>query len=167
MPEAATAAISLGQLSIRTPCDAAYAVNDHLGDAVAPTDREGIPAMVYKDDLYLPTIICINRAGSVKQRNTVMDSQTASGPDLGLIPFGQRHGESRWDEHPVAREDNDVGPNGGADIHARRRCRHITGQCQIFMPGLSVDGNLKFFGKGFSRTVVHQDFFRHVLVGDG
>src|SRR5919108_947863 len=66
----------------------------HLGDTFPRLHHERLTAVIDDDNPDLPTIIRVDGAGRVDQRNTMPEGKAAAGPDLGLVSVGKRNGDA-------------------------------------------------------------------------
>ena len=102
-------------------------VDDHLGNPVPPVKGVRFRAEVDYRDLDLTPVVGIDGAGGVDQPDTVLDRQTAAGPDLGFIPSGKRHGKPGGQQCNFPFSQQLSFGNGSTDIHAGGLGGHIAG----------------------------------------
>jgi hypothetical protein len=87
-----------------------FELREHqLGDAVPAPDRERFVAEIEKDDPDFAPVICIDGARPVQHADPVLQRQSAPGPDLSLVSFGDSDRDPGRDELPCARADDHSG----------------------------------------------------------
>ena len=80
--ESAFAASGFREAVAFYPFDGFIPCYDHLGDAIAWMDFEGLSAEVLEDHAYLASIAGIDRGGAVGESDRMLKGQAASGADL-------------------------------------------------------------------------------------
>ncbi len=68
--------------------------NDHLGYALPVVHDKRLIAQVYQDDSNLTTIVGINGARRIHQRNTMLQSQSAARTYLCLVAYGKGYAQT-------------------------------------------------------------------------
>lgn len=100
--EAARAARGILEALDLDPIGLRVALHDQLGDALAARDREGVLAGVEQNHAHFATVVGIDRAGAVQDRDAVFEGEARAGPDLGLVARWQSNGETRRHERAGA-----------------------------------------------------------------
>ena len=111
--ETAASAGRFRQTLPEVPNDPGEGRHDHLGDPVAPPHHERLGTMIDQDDPDFSTVIGVDRARRVRERHPVFQGQAAARPDLGLVALRQGDGDSRGDEGPLTRGDDELSLYGG------------------------------------------------------
>ena len=113
---------------------------DHeLGDAVAATDAGWLASQVGEQDLHLAAVVRIDGAGRVEEGETLTERQAAPWTNLPLEAGGDGEGDAgRHQLTPPGGED-DVGSDGGEQIHPCRPGGHVTRQREQIWPTAEAD----------------------------
>src|SRR6516162_8003202 len=69
---------------------------NQLSDARAAFHDERLTAKIDENDVQLPAIIGVKRAGGIEHRNAVVEREPGARPDLALDPGGERECEASW-----------------------------------------------------------------------
>ena len=72
--------------------------HNHLGDAFAVLDGKGEVGVVDEQDFDFATVIGVDGAWAIEYGNAVFECQTAAGPHLCFVSFGEFDEESGGDE---------------------------------------------------------------------
>ena len=95
-----------------------YFGKDHLSDPHAARHGKSFSGVIDQNDLDLAAIIGIDRAGSVQERDAVLDRKAAPGTDLSFQMLGKGNDDPRGDKNAVPRLDRDRVLTGGQKIDA-------------------------------------------------
>src|SRR5688572_20608124 len=85
VPEPALPALRRVQVIDLFDPHARHGPHQHLRDAHAALDREGLLAEVDHRDLHFAAVVAVDRAGRVDHRDAVAGRQPAARPDLRLV----------------------------------------------------------------------------------
>lgn len=148
MPEAAVASGGIGKafdLHQVRPDDGSY---HQLGDPIAPADDEGLAAVIDENYLYDAPIVGVDRARCVDHADTVPEREPAPRAHLGFEAFGYRHAQAGRDQSSLAGLKDDIGIQGGKEVHTRRARGGILRQREVLGARFSLDedGSLKSHG---------------------
>ena len=69
---------------------------NQLSDPRPTLHDEWRAAKIYENDVQLPAIIGVKRAGGIEHRNAVVECEPGARPDLALDPSGERECEASW-----------------------------------------------------------------------
>jgi hypothetical protein len=125
MPKAAAAPGCPLQAADRLEDSPADRGQHKLGDAVTPADGERLLTEVDQADFDFATIIGINSAWGIDNRDAMSDRQTRPRPDLQLKAFWQSCGQTGWNKRDITRLENTFIPQSGGNIHACRLSRGV------------------------------------------
>ena len=105
---------------------------DHLRDPISTVYSERLFAVIYHYQVHESAIIGVDRAGSVEQRDAMLDREAAPGTDLGLKVFWEGDDNAGWNKRPVPRLKCDRRLTGSEKIDAARAFSLILRQRQTF-----------------------------------
>ena len=80
-----------------------YLGKDHLGDPHAARHGKSFPCVIDQNDLDLAAIVGVDCAGSIQERDPMLDCKTAPWTDLGLEMLGKGDDDPRGNQNPVPR----------------------------------------------------------------
>jgi len=119
MAEAALSPCGFIQRFLPSPQPTANLVNNHLGHAISPSYDKRALAVIDYEQLYLSPVVGIDRPGRIDEGDSMLQGQTAPGPDLGLVAGRKGNDHPGGNHLPTARQDRYLLIDSGANIHAR------------------------------------------------
>lgn len=130
--EAAGSSCGRRQVIAFDPLDSFIASDHNLSDAITGMNLERLTAEVQQDDANLAAIAWVNGRGAVRQRDGMLQRQTAAGPDLRLETGREFNREAGRNQLRFAGRQRH-----GLDSMKVHPC--------IFVRSMSVTGNLRVF----------------------
>jgi len=120
------------------PCDSA---NDHLSNPVSIVHGKRVISPVDEKNGKLPSIIGIDRPWRVDESNSMTHGKAAPRSHLAFKAFRNGYGNSRWNESPLTRLEDDVRIDTREEVHPRCPFRHILRQENSPIGSQTLNGN--------------------------
>lgn len=122
MSESAGAAFGFGQIQQGgnlLPSDLGETGDDHLGNAFAGLDFEGLLGEVDQQHLNFTPVVCVNGAGAVEHRDAMFGGQAAARAYLRLAALRKFQKKTRGDEFSFAGGEHNFLLQISAQVQAR------------------------------------------------
>ena len=87
---------------------ARYFADYHLCQPVSPLNQERLVPVIDNDKADLSPVIGVDRSGSVKEGDSVLQRETTSGADLSLVSRRDGNRNPRGDKPSFPRVDNGI-----------------------------------------------------------
>ncbi len=122
-----------------------HPLHDKLCDSIPPSNGKGGTAVIDEENANLSPVVCVDRSRGIHQCYSVVESQSAAGPNLSLKTRREGDGESGGNPHSFSRLDDRISRHGRVNIHPCGMHGHIAWKWQSRTTGKTLNGQFQDF----------------------